>query len=97
MVDFISEQNGNGIFENFEIPNYNFGISGNVNNPKDTKGNEKIDNENGVIILEDLSAQGYRLVDPDFMMLNLDEMTVIMVLFYLANVLQINDNSSAKI
>ena len=96
MVDFISEQNGNGIFENFEIPNYNFGISGNVNNPKNTKeGNEKTDN--GVIILEDLSAQGYRLVDPDFMMLNLDEMTVIMGLFYLANVLQINDNSSAKI
>ena len=36
-----------------------------------------MDNENGIIILEDLSAHGYRLVDPDYMMLNLEEMRVL--------------------
>ena len=62
------ERNCNGIFENFEIPQYSYGISG---------GKNKTDKENGIIILEDLSARGYRLVDPDSMMLNLEEMRVL--------------------
>ena len=44
---------------------------------EDAKSGEETRNENGIIVLEDLSAQGYSLVDPDFMMLNLDEMTVL--------------------
>ena len=68
LIDFMKERNGNGIFENFEIPNYSYGISG---------GKNKTDKENGIIILEDLSARGYRLVDPDYMMLNLEEMRVL--------------------
>ena len=77
LSDFMRERNGNGIFENFEIPKYSYGISGGKNKSMNSKKGENMDNENGIIILEDLSAHGYRLVDPDYMMLNLEEMRVL--------------------
>ena len=71
------ERNENGIFENFEIPQYSYGISGGKNKSKNPKKDESMDNQNGIIVLEDLSAHGYRLVDSDYMMLNLEEMRVL--------------------
>ena len=63
-------------FEYFEIPRYICGRSGvNFSSMESNNQNERT-NENGIIILEDLSAKDYGLVDPDYMMLNLEEMTV---------------------
>ena len=77
LIDFMRERNGNVVFENFEIPQYSYGISGGKNKSIGSKKDENMDKENGIIILEDLSAHGYRLVDSDYMMLNLEEMRVL--------------------
>ena len=43
--------------------------------------------ENEIIILEDLSLQGYKLVDPELMMFNLEEMKVIIILLTFKKIL----------
>ena len=77
LLDFIRERHGNGIFENFEIPQYSYGVSGGKSKSMNPEKDGNMDSENGIIILEDLSAHGYRLVDSDYMMLNLEEMRVL--------------------
>ena len=57
------------------MPNYVCGKSKQINNS--TLNEKKINDEIGIIILEDLSCKGYNLVDPDLMMFNLEEIKVI--------------------
>ena len=56
------------------MPNYVCGKSKQLNNS--TLNGNKIKDEIGIIILEDLSCKGYNLVDPDLMMFNLEEIKV---------------------
>ena len=59
------------------MPNYVCGKSKQLNNS--TLNGKTINDEIGIIILEDLSSKGYNLVDPDLMMFNLEEIKVIRI------------------
>ena len=77
LIDFIKDRPTNWKFEKFEIPKYYCGRNGDWDMSRNFTRSAEASADNGIIILEDLSAQGYNLVDADFMMLNLEEMTVL--------------------
>ena len=72
---FAEEKGSSLIFNKFEVPKYVLGKSKKINNS--TSNGKTVHDENGIIIVEDLSSQGYNLVDPDLMMFNLEEIKVL--------------------
>lgn len=75
LKEFAEERGSISIFNNFDMPNYVCGKSKQINNS--TSNGKTIKDENGIVVLEDLSSRGYNLVDPDLMMFNLEEIQVI--------------------
>ena len=78
LKEFAEEKGSSLIFNKFEVPKYVCGKSKKINNST-SNGKTVHDDESGIIILEDLSSQGYNLVDPDLMMFNLEEIKVIWI------------------
>ena len=80
LKEFVVKRGSNSMFKHFDMPNYIAGRNGITNNPTSHMNGSTMNTEHGIIILEDLSTQGYNLVDPDLMMFNIEQMTVICVL-----------------
>ena len=78
LKDFKRRKSKGSKFKTFQVPNYICGrvYRSIIDDTSGTNGGHEKEYDNGIVILEDMSSKGYRLVDPDLMLFDLDQMKV---------------------
>ena len=78
LKDFKRRKSKGSKFKTFQVPNYVCGrvYRSIIDDTSSTNGGHEKEYDNGIVILEDMSSKGYRLVDPDLMLFDLDQMKV---------------------